>query len=926
MKASPIQPSFSGGEFSPKVFGRVDNERYRTALASSLNFLPMTQGPIIRRPGTKYVGNDVKDPSKPPTLIPFQFSQRQNYMLEFGDQYVRFYTNGGQIVTSTNIFKTSGLVGLNGAYPTLLTFNALQTDSFSRPGLAVSATSAIASGGVLELTTPFDYTQASGLKYCQHGDTMYLSCSSTPIYKLQRLGNYDWLIQPLITKDGPYLPFNSYSTTGDSVDVTLTPSNVGLPTITTGPQYFVYGTADNGAGRIRLTLNTSHIFVDGDRVAVRSVPGSLEANNGTSRVGAEYWTVAVPAQNQLDLNGSLYGFVCTGSTGVVSPALFELYDPTSTGQVPPIWADAAANRLRNFSLVQSGKRYWGLITGVQNAATATGILYQSLPNTSVIATWQLGPWNIKNGYPQATCLHQDRLVLAGSKNYPQRFDLSVTSDYENFAPANSSLVVADDNAISFSTVSNQLNLINWVKSDTHGLLAGTLASEWSIIPTNQNGALTPTNVNAKEMSFFGSANADAVQTGNATLYVQNGQRRIRELNWFYQVDTYRSTDIAELSDHLALPGLDRLVNQREPIPLVWSKTTDGKLRSMTYSRDDQTLKVGWAPHQLGGQSDSSGTAPVVKSIAAMPSADGTFDQLWCVVKRYINGTSVCNIEYTTKIFDDQTDPQDAICLDLSGTYDSPITIAGITQAGSAIVSAANHGLVDGDQVKITEVVGLNSSFVSVNGVVFNSNLVNGRIFRAGSTSTNAFFLQDINNGSSYVDSRSYTTYFSGGEVRKMVKTISGFTWLKNETVNILADGKDHPATQVNSAGVLALQYRAAVVQVGYGYNSDGKTLRPEVGSAEASSIGDLRRPYQSAFMLHRTGEMSIGPSFDKLTPLNLNQDNPQQADTAAPLFSGIIRESLETAHDLDGQVCFRMKSALPGMVQAIVKKLEVNDV
>lgn len=926
-KASPIQPSFSGGEFSPRVYGRVDNERYKTGLALSLNYLPTIQGPLVRRPGSKYSGSDAKDPSKPPEFIPFQFSQTQNYVLEFGDKYIRFFTNGAQITANTTVWAGSFYSSdFGSSMPTY----ALRSTSTPNPG-ETSNTIASSVTGVIELQSPYAYPDVSNLKYTQKDDTLFLHCSTYPTYKLIRKGNVNWDLVRVNYQDGPYLPLNSYLSAGDAIKYPLIlGAPVILPTLpnngptiysaTTGPTYSISSVANNGAGLIRVTTGANHLFVTGDRIVIRGASGPQNINNGTSSVSALSWPVIKISDTVVDLVGSVYGSgVVTG--GTVYPAIFG---SVSTASV--IFRDTG----RSVAVYGSnGNRIWGRITDVQDPSRVTIALDRTqaaFANSGFWATyWNLGAYFV-NSYPSCGTLHQDRLALAGMPFYPQRVDLSVSSDYENFAPSNSSLVVADDNAVSFNLNSDQINKIQWLKSDTQGLLAGSFSAEWNITPNNQAAALTATNVNAKQTSFFGSHDADAVQTGNATLYVQRGQRRVREMNYFFQVDTYRSTDIMELAEHLSGTGIAKLVNQRETIPIVWARTEEGKLRSMTYSRDDATLKVGWAPHKLGGQSDSSGTAPVIKTMAVIPSSDGTFDQLWMGVQRFINGTSVVNIEYLNKVFDDETNLEDAKLLDCSGTYDSPITISGISQAGSAIVTASAHGLVDGDQVKVTKVIGLNSSFTDVSGYVVNSNLVNGQLFRVGSSSTNAFFLQDINNGSSYIDSRTYTPYFSGGEVRKLVQSISGLTWLKNETVKVLADGKVHPETTVNSAGVLALQYKAAVVQVGYGYNSDGMTLRAEAGAGDGTSIGKIRRVHRAAFMVHNVGEMQVGPGSSRLVPLTFDNFSQPQADQPQPLFSGIVRESLESEHDFQGQVFFRQSDPLPGMIQAITLIMEENDV
>ena len=105
-KVSKLQSSFNAGQISKSVLARVDNPRYDQALLLCQNYIPIVQGPLIRRPGTKYISY-AKNQSAPfPALIPFQFSATQNYALEFGDHYIRFYTNEGQIITGSNVNNT----------------------------------------------------------------------------------------------------------------------------------------------------------------------------------------------------------------------------------------------------------------------------------------------------------------------------------------------------------------------------------------------------------------------------------------------------------------------------------------------------------------------------------------------------------------------------------------------------------------------------------------------------------------------------------------------------------------------------------------------------------------------------------------------------------------------------------------------------
>ena len=71
-KVSPIQNFFSVGEISPLLYGRTDFDKYRGALKTCLNNVPLIQGPITRRPGTVYVA-DTKTASAVARLVHFEF-------------------------------------------------------------------------------------------------------------------------------------------------------------------------------------------------------------------------------------------------------------------------------------------------------------------------------------------------------------------------------------------------------------------------------------------------------------------------------------------------------------------------------------------------------------------------------------------------------------------------------------------------------------------------------------------------------------------------------------------------------------------------------------------------------------------------------------------------------------------------------------
>ena len=93
-----LQRSFAGGEISPEMFGRIDDNKYQAGLATCRNFVAKPQGPIENRPGFAFV-REVKDSTKKVRLIPFTYSTTQTMILEVGAGYFRFHTQGATLMS-----------------------------------------------------------------------------------------------------------------------------------------------------------------------------------------------------------------------------------------------------------------------------------------------------------------------------------------------------------------------------------------------------------------------------------------------------------------------------------------------------------------------------------------------------------------------------------------------------------------------------------------------------------------------------------------------------------------------------------------------------------------------------------------------------------------------------------------------------------
>jgi hypothetical protein len=87
-----FKPSFSGGELSPEMFGRIDDGKFQSGAASIENMIATPIGPAEKRPGFEYV-NATKN-NGVARLIPFTYSTTQTMVIELGNLYARFHTQG----------------------------------------------------------------------------------------------------------------------------------------------------------------------------------------------------------------------------------------------------------------------------------------------------------------------------------------------------------------------------------------------------------------------------------------------------------------------------------------------------------------------------------------------------------------------------------------------------------------------------------------------------------------------------------------------------------------------------------------------------------------------------------------------------------------------------------------------------------------
>jgi hypothetical protein len=245
--------NFTGGELSPRLDGRNDLAKYASGCKTLQNMIVYPHGSAARRSGTSFVA-EVENSAEKTRLIPFEFSTTQTYILEFGNEYIRFYKDGGAILeankTITGITQAdpgvvsitshgfsngdtiviSGVVGMtevNGKRFKVANVNTNDFELQDIDGVDVDTTSftAYSSGGVAnrvyQIATTYLTADLFQIKYAQSADVMYLCHPEYSVKKLSRTGHTSWTITEVDFTNGPYLDDNvtavTFSTSAHTV-------------------------------------------------------------------------------------------------------------------------------------------------------------------------------------------------------------------------------------------------------------------------------------------------------------------------------------------------------------------------------------------------------------------------------------------------------------------------------------------------------------------------------------------------------------------------------------------------------------------------------------------------------------------------------------------------------------------------------------
>lgn len=699
MNIKTLTRSFAAGILGPELYGRLDLSKFQTGLAKCLNWWTLPHGPVQNRPGFGYV-LEAKDSTKKVRVVPFAYNTEQTFILEFGDQYIRWHTQGatlletGLVITGISqadpgvltytgtdpangdwmyLASIVGMTELNGRYVKVANVNAGAnafelTNIHGGANIDTTAFTAYTSGGtasrVYTLASPYVEEDLFDLHFVQSADVLTIVHPSYEPRELRRLSATSWTLTtisfvptlsaptaPAVVTGGPeggtasvHLYKATALATGTLEESLGSPVGLGTATDTV--------TAITKANPGVLTTSAAHGLVVGDPVYVSGIVGMTELNGGY------YYVNTVPAADTLSLktldgvvvDTATYTAYTSGGTITYAGARIDL---TVAGNYVDIDPPAVSGAVR-YNIYKLSNGLWGYIGQTDGSAfrdtNVTPDVSQTPPEAST-------PFTGTDNYPGAVGYNEQRRCFAGTNTLPQNFWATRSATENNLSY---SIPTRDDDAISFRIAAREVNRIRHIVS-LDMLLLLTSGGEWKVAPQNSD-VLTPASAAPKQIAAEGASNVQPVIANNSVLYVQESGSRMRELKYKWETNGYNANDISILAPHL-FDGytIIELAYSKTPNKMVWAVRSDGKLLGLTYLPEHDVM--GWHEH------DTEGGDALFESVACVK--EGSEHALYAVVKRTVNTREVRYIERLhTRQF---TAADDAFFVDCGLTYDGAAT-------------------------------------------------------------------------------------------------------------------------------------------------------------------------------------------------------------------------------------------------------------
>lgn len=360
--------SFATGEAAPALCARSDIAAYQSALRTLLNGYVMRTGGIQSRPGTTYKGATKSNAAA--RLIRCVFNATtQNYVLEFGNLYVRFWLNGAQVTVSgvaawadATVYAEGDIKSYSGTnYYCIAAHTSATADNRPSTGATWTTKWYALTGDILEVPTPY---------------------VTADLFELQTVETV---------------------TSGIGSLVIVHPSYAAAVLTRTSAQFWTLVDIADAAGGYVSSL---------------AAPAGL-ASTGSSGTQTEYIVTAVDALNGLESDdSSTIGTAADLATLLATPETLSWSAVTGATGYNIYRKDENTAGAYGFLLLTTGLGY------TDNAAFAADVNHAP-PTPS-------DPFDVAGDYPGAVGFFQQRLLLAATDNDPYQVRASRTGDIFNY--------------------------------------------------------------------------------------------------------------------------------------------------------------------------------------------------------------------------------------------------------------------------------------------------------------------------------------------------------------------------------------------------------------------------------------------------------------------------------------------------------------
>lgn len=976
MAVASIQTSFASGEWAPKLRSRVDVQKYRAGAALLRNFfVDYSGGGASTRQGTRFIAQVGANGAR---LIQFQASTTVSYILEFGQNYIRFFTNGGQVMSggvpyqisspylASDLFpnQSTGNPGLKfvqdansliichpSYQPAILTINAptnwtLTTINFG-PTIATPTGLAGGAGSNLGAGTWFyGYTVTALDQNNQESDV------ATPVIfsSLADLRVTVGQIQIVWTAVPGAVSYNVYKTAqtngsapsagaqygfiGNVSSNVFTDAEPGVdPDFSQTPPILQNPFAGASVTQLNLTANANYTTVPGVTIAA---PSSGIQATGYVSLGVASETIAHGASYDIAMANAVspVGFSFTLPGGVVLSVLTAHVFSGFQWVIDTVSIAAAGSLTGVGSTTPSNP-----VVPTGNNMGANFLAYNS--GFGFNLTWHVGALVLVSGgegYTSApavtfsaggaTATASLGTASAGNPGVPGFFQERLVlaaqpqavQGYNMSQPAsffnfNVSNPSQADDAISGTIISEELNDIRWLIPVPTGIIAGTGKGAWTINGGGGISTLNPITPSNQTASPQAFNGANDLKPQKVNFDVIYGTNK----GSYFRDLTYNIyANIFTGADITTLSN--HLFFNHFFLDIAWSEEP---FKTMWVVREDgQMLSLAFVKEQelIGwAHHDTNGRFKSVCSVIETVGNGQVVDAVYVIVERIVNNTVVQYVErmadrFFTYGYEDSWSVDCA--LQTTPQVSPPIALE---VSGDASAVGNSVTLFDGSSSPFTS--GMVGWTVRCAGGIY---LITAFTDTSHVTATVVRVSPAINpyNPTLNIYNGTYTIW-------QPVTSVSGLTQLENMSVVGVADGVAIGPLTVSNTGTVTLPQAASKVTLGLAFLPQLQTLPLDLGDQMVQ--GKRKKIAAITARVADTLGLQIGTTSSTLTVMKDFQLGAIPSTSTGPgqkvsdLYNGDGRTVLDQAWQEAGNYFIQQNLPYPATVLGVMPEVVVGD-